>query len=268
MNIIDLFSLSFFWYPFIGIIVVGISLALMGNFIVWQDMAYFGDSLAHCSLLAVSLAFCLTVSLPVSLFIVACLFSILLFFLHRSNSFSFDLLLGILSHSFFALALLLNFFTKGLNLESFLLGDILLVGQEELLTLFVILVVIIVFILYYWSSLLLLVIHPTLARLEGVPVNKIKFLFILLNSLIVFFSIKIVGVLLISSILILPSATAKIISSSPQQMVKISVIISIISAIVGFFISLFLSIPPAPVVVLVLSIIFFTILIIKKMRGS
>ena len=267
MNIFDLFSHSFIWYPFVGIIVVGISLALMGNFIVWQDMVYLGDSLAHCSLLAVSLAFCFSVSLSMSLFVVACLFSFLLFTLHRSNRFSFDLLLGVLSHSFFALALLLSFFTNGLNLESFLLGDILLVGQEEFWTLFIILVAIITFTVCYWSSLLLVVIHPTLARLEGISVNKVKFWFILLNSLIVFFSIKIVGVLLISSILILPSATAKIISRSPQQMMKFSVMISIVSAVTGFFISLLLSVPPGPIIVLVLSVVFFIVLIITKIRG-
>ena len=182
----------------------------LGVFVVWQRMAYFGDTLAHSALLGVALGFILGISLNLAVIAVALSMSLLLLLLQRQKQLSVDTLLGILAHSALSFGLVMISFqeTVRVDLMGYLFGDILAVTRSDLLWvggggLLAVLTLIMI-----WRPLLAITVHEELAQVEGVPVGRTRLVFMLLIAMVIAVSMKIVGVLLITSLMVIPAATA------------------------------------------------------------
>ncbi|WP_420960853.1 zinc ABC transporter permease subunit ZnuB [Brucella sp. IR073] len=240
---------------FVRALIAGVGLALttgpLGCFIIWRRMAYFGDTMAHSALLGVALAFFFDINLMIGVFAVALLIAVLLLFLQRRESLSTDSLLGILSHSTLALGLVMVAFMTWIRVDllGFLFGDILSVSKSDIAFiygggLFVLLVM-----AWLWRPLLAATVNEDIAQAEGLNPDRSRMIFMLLMALVIAIAMKIVGILLITALLIIPAATARRFSSTPEQMAVFASLLGAGAVIAGLFGSLHFDTPSGPSIV-------------------
>lgn len=240
---------------FIRALLAGIGLALMtgslGCFVIWKRMAYFGDTLSHGALLGVALGLLFELHLELSVFLVCGLIAVTLFLLQRRASISSDALLGILAHASLAIGLVvLSLMTWiRVDLMGLLFGDILAVSQRDLTVIAGTLVMTSIVLALTWRSLFAATVSRELAEAEGLNPRRAEIIFMLLIASVIAVAIKIVGVLLITSLLIIPAATARRISLSPGQMMLVSSIIGVFAVVLGLTGSLNLDTPSGPSIV-------------------
>jgi len=230
----------------------------LGAFIVWRRMAYFGDTLSHSALFGVVLGLVGGIGASAGVLIVALVISLLLVFLRRRRRLASDTLLGIFSHAALSLGLVVIAFMETLRVDllGYLFGDILAVTQTDLYWVFGGGVLVLAALVVLWRSLLSLTVHEELARVEGVPVLAVDLVFMLLIALVVAMAMKIVGILLITSLLIIPAATARRFSSGPEQMALLASLIGGVAVIGGLLGSLRWDTPAGPSVVLAAAVLF------------
>jgi zinc transport system permease protein len=239
---------------------IGVALltAPLGCFVVWQRLAMFGNSIAHCGLLGVAVGVLLSIDLTLGVIMTSLALAALLIGLQGQKLLPQDTLLGILAHAALAAGLLAATWIGGarLDLMGYLFGDILAVSTSDLWWIFAGVVMIGGAMVYLWRPLLSMSVHEELAAAEGVPVDIVRAGFMLLIAFTVAVSIKIVGILLITSLLIIPAATARAFASSPERMAIGAVVMSVIAVLAGLGFSVQLDTPAGPSIVLVLTALF------------
>ena len=234
-----------------GLAVVIIS-GPLGSFMVWRRMAYFGDTLSHSALLGVSIGFIASINIDFSILLLCFLVAALMTFFQREDKLGNDTLLGILAHSALALGMIILSFVENLNfdIESYLFGDILAVTDNDIWTMWGVSLVALLILSKIWKPLLSISVHKELAQVEGVNVALHSFLYLLMIASLVAVAIKIVGVLLITALMIIPAATARRFSNTPEQMALIAVAVGGLALILGLFGSLQWDTPTGPSIVI------------------
>jgi zinc transport system permease protein len=232
----------------------------LGCFVIWKRLSYFSDSISHSALLGVALGLATGLGINFGLVLVGALFSILIVILQQKDFWSSDAVLGIFSHVSLSLGIVVLGFIGDQNTDyfSYLFGDILSITTSDIYWIFFVMFIVIFLLVVNWKKLLLLTLNEELAKAEGI--NKIfyELLFMLLIALAVSVSVQIVGVLLITSLLIIPPAIARIFSSSPFRMIISSIIVSVVSVLLGLYISMVFDVATGPAIVITLGALFFT----------
>lgn len=255
-------------------ILAGIGVALtvgpLGCFIVWRRMAYFGDTMAHSALLGVALAFLFQINLMAGVFLVASLVSIALLLLQRRGALSTDALLGILSHSTLALGLVMVAFMSWVRVDlmGFLFGDILAVSRADIAFVYGGGAIILALMAWLWKPLLAATVNEELAEAEGMAPERARFVFMLLMALIIAIAMKIVGILLITSLLIIPAATARRFAATPETMAAFASLIGVAAVVGGLYGSLHFDTPSGPSIVVAALVIFLLSLVSFGARPS
>jgi zinc transport system permease protein len=248
-------------------IIAGIGIAVtagpLGCFIIWRRMAYFGDTMAHSALLGVALSLLLDLNLIVAVFVVASLVAILLLLLQRAGTLSADALLGILSHASLSVGLVLLAFMTWVRVDlvSFLFGDILAVSRSDLDVIWGGGVLVLMALIYLWRPLIASTVSEDIAEAEGLSPKRARLYFMLLLALVIAIAMKIVGILLITSLLIIPAATARRWARSPEVMAVVSALVGAAAVVGGLFGSLTFDTPSGPSIVVAALVIFVLSLI-------
>lgn len=253
-------------------LVGGLGVALVagpfGSFVVWRRLAYFGDTLAHSALLGVALGFLFEINLTLGILVVCQLLAILLFFSQRQRQLASDTLLGILSHGALSLGLVALAFMEDVRVDlvAYLFGDILAIGTADLGWIFGGGGLASVGLLFLWKPLLAITIHEDLARVEGVPVDRINWAFLALIALAVAVMMKVVGLLLVTSLLIIPAATARRFAATPEMMALLASLIGCLAVGGGLYGSFYWDSPAGPSIVVAACILFlFGFLVPKRL---
>jgi zinc transport system permease protein len=239
----------------------GLMLALvcgpLGCFIVWRRMAYFGDTLAHSALLGIALALLLDLNLQLTVIGACCLLALLLVLMERNKSLASDTLLGILAHSSLAIGLVTISLTDvRIDLLAYLFGDLLSVSRHELWWMLGGGSLALALLLRFWKPLLAITLNQELAQVEGLHLQRLRLLLMLIMAIVVAGSMKIVGVLLITSLLIIPPAAARHFARSPEQMALGASAIGALSVSGGMAASWFWDTPTGPSIVVVAALLF------------
>lgn len=229
-----------------------------GVFVVWRRLAYFGDTLAHSALLGISLGLLLQVNLTLAVFIVCQAVALFLFFMQRQKGLASDTILGILAHSALSLGLVAVVFLQGVRIDlmAYLFGDILAVTTIDLVWIFGGGAVALAALGLIWRPLLTLTVNEDLARVEGIAVDRYQWLFTALLALVVALLMKIVGLILVTSLLIIPAAAARRLSRSPEAMAIWASLLGGVAVGGGLLLSLVADTPAGPSVVLAATAIF------------
>ena len=237
----------------------------LGCFVVWRKMAYFGAALAHAALLGVALGFLLDVQPFFGVFLVALMLALALTALQSQSRFSSDTLLGILAHLSLALGLVVIAMMDNLRIDlmGYLFGDILAVTKTDLVLIYGGAGVILTILALTWRSLLSSTVHEELSRVEGVNTSQMRLLLMLLLALGVALCLKIVGLLLITSLLIIPPAAARALARTPEKMALMAALIGIASVVFGLAGSYGADWPAGPAIVLAASLVFGFSLFLK-----
>ena len=252
---------------FVRALVAGIGVAAiagpLGCFIVWRRLAYFGDTLSHSALLGVALALALQINITLSVFVVSAVVALSLLGLQRRASLSSDSLLGLLAHSSLALGMVaLAFMTDvRIDLMGFLFGDILAVSRTDILVVYAGGAAIFAVLVYIWRPLFAATVNRDLAAAEGMRPEVANLVFMLLMATVIAISMKIVGVLLITALLIIPAATARRLAGGPESMAAVAAVAGALAVIAGLFGSLEWDTPSGPSIVVAALALFLLVLV-------
>tara|TARA_B100000287_G_C20508082_1_gene731940 strand:- start:34 stop:837 length:804 start_codon:yes stop_codon:yes gene_type:complete len=258
---------------FIRALIAGIGIALvtgpLGCFIIWRRLSFFGDTLAHAALLGVTMAVFFEINIAFSVFLISSVVALILIKLQKNTKLPGDALLGLLAHSSLAVGLVVIGFLTSIRFDvmGLLFGDILAVNQNDLLLIWIGGAFILLILKFIWKPLFASTVNHELAEAEGMEPNKFNAIFTVLMAAVIAISIKIVGLLLITGMLIMPAAMGRNLSNNPQQMVKLSVIGGLLSVIIGLFSSLQLNTPSGPSIITA-ALILFCFSLIKFKRYS
>ncbi len=258
---------DFLLRAFLGGVGVALVAGPLGCFIVWRRMAYFGASLAHSALLGVALGFLLGIDPTLGIAAAAILLALLLVLMERQRNLPSDTLLGILAHAGLALGLVvLSFFeTLRVDLMGYLFGDILAVSRGDLLWIYGGGALALVVLAAIWRGLLTATLHEELAQAEGLPVIQLRLALMLTIAIVIAIAMKIVGILLIISMLIIPAATARCFARTPEQMAVLSALAGILAVGLGLWASLQADSPAGPSIVVAATILFSLALALSRL---
>ena len=211
---------DFFNRAVLGGIGIAIVAGPIGCFIIWRRLAYFGDTLSHSALLGVALALLLQLNITLTVFMISFGVALMLLILRRGATLSSDALLGLLAHSTLAIGLVMLAFMSWVRVDlmGFLFGDILAVTRFDLALIWIGGAVILGLLAYIWRPLFAATVNIDLATAEGARPELFNLVFMLIISAVIAVSMKLVGVLLITALLIIPAASARRLVTSPEQM--------------------------------------------------
>ncbi|MGD9861320.1 MAG: zinc ABC transporter permease subunit ZnuB [Marinobacterium sp.] len=240
----------------------------LGAFVVWRRMAYFGDTLAHSALMGIALGFLFDINL--NLAVVACcvLLAVLLVSLQRQHLVATDTLLGIMAHSALSLGLVAVALLDNVRIDlmEYLFGDLLAIAPADLGWIYGGGAVVLLLLWRLWNPLLAITINEELAQVEGVPVARVRLGLMLLIAVVIAVAMKLVGILLITSLLIIPAAAARRLANTPEQMALFASLLGMLAVVGGISTSWFWDTPAGPSVV-VTALVEFLILYSLPMRS-
>lgn len=235
-----------------GLAALGTALAagLLGCFVVWRRLAYFGEATAHAAVFGVALALAFSFSIFAGVILVALAMGLLFNTLEGQGS-GADALLGVLAHGSLAIGLVSITFVPGvrINLDSYLFGDVLTVGRTDLAVIWGGAAAVVLILVWRWNALLTSTLNPDLAIAAGLNPKRETLLLTLLLATVVAVAIKVVGVLLITALLIIPASTAQRFSRTPEGMAVLAMSIGALSAIGGLQLALIFDTPVGPTIV-------------------
>jgi zinc transport system permease protein len=243
-------------------VAAGIGVALvagpLGCFVVWRRMAYFGDSLAHSALLGIALGLAMGIRPTLGVVGAAAAVALLLALLQHQRKLSSDTLLGILAHSGLALGLVvLSFFeTLRVDLMAYLFGDVLAVHAFDLVWIYGGGALVLAALAALWRPLLAVTVHEELAQAEGVSVLRLRLALMLMMAVVIAIAMKIVGVLLITALLIIPAASARLFASGPERMALLAALLGSLAVVLGLTGSLLADTPAGPSIVVAAAALF------------
>lgn len=247
----------------------GIAVALvsgpLGVFVVWRRMAYFGGALSHTALLGVALGFLLGVQPGLGVAFVVIAAALMLGVMNGVKGLALDTLLGIVAHAALAVGLIVTAMIEGVRIDlmSYLFGDILAVSTTDVWWLWAGAGLVLAALLKLWTPLLNLTVHADLAFVEGVPVRRIEIAFMVLLAIVVALAMKVVGIVLVTSMLVIPAAAARAYARTPEMMALFAGIIGAWSVGMGLWASYFYDTPAGPSIV-VAATGFFVVSLFKK----
>lgn len=231
----------------------------LGCFIVWRRMAYFGDTMAHSALLGIALGFLLSINLTFGVIVVTVVIAALLVLIQQRRPWlAADTLLGILSHASLSVGLIaLGLMTwLRVDLLGYLFGDVLAVAALDIAVIYVGGIAALATLALIWRPLLAATVHEDLARAEGVPADRVRLAFMVLIAVVIALAMKVVGILLITSLLIIPAAAARRYATTPEAMAALAALAGCAAVSLGLFASLRLDTPSGPSIVVAAAALF------------
>ncbi len=267
MELINFLQYSFIQKAFFAGSFVAIICSALGLFLVLRKMSLIGDGLSHVSFGAIALGLFFGIYpyyIAIPLVMIA---SIVILKISEKAKIYGDAAIGIVSAIGIAGGVILVSVSKGFNVDlfSYLFGNILAISSGELILLVLLSLIVLATIYFFYWDLFSATFDEEYAKTTGIKINFINILLTILTSLCVVLSIKIVGIMLVSALLILPSVTALQIAKGFKSVMFIGAIISVISVISGITFSFFLDIPTGATIVMINAIFFGLALLIKKL---
>jgi len=263
--------LDIFSYPFMqraivaGIFSAGL-LGWLGAFITTRKMSFLGDGIAHASLAGVAIALLFGwAPIPVTV-LFAILVAVLIYFLENHAGISSDSAIGIIFTTGMALGIIILNFYQGYQPElvSYLFGNILTISQSNLLTIIVFSLIIFLFLFFNYRKMTFITFDRNGAYLSGISLWKQDLLLYIFSSIAIVLSVKLVGIVLVSALLIIPSSISRTFSKSFRSFVGFSFLSSIILVFFGLIISYFLNLPSGATIIIFSAIIFALISLLRK----
>jgi zinc transport system permease protein len=249
--------------------IAGIALALFAGvisvFIVLRRVSFLGSGISHAAFGGVAIGFFAGINplLTALIYCIAVAFAIEI--ISTKGKLAEDTAIGIFFSASMAMGVMLIGLSKSYTVDLFgyLFGSILAIGNEEAYTAVVMAVITILILMAIVKDMLLITFNEELAIVNGIPVRLIKSVFLISMAIAIVIGIKIVGVILISALLVIPGASAKLLTQRFYKMLSISSIIAVASVISGLIISYAFDLAPGGTIVILLSL-FFTVAFIRK----
>ncbi len=261
MTIVEMFQYGFIQRALLAGSLIAVLCAVLGVFLVLRRLSLIGDGLAHVAFGSVALALFVNIT-PLAVTIAAIPLVMLsslgiLKLMERAKLFG-DAAVGIVASLGIAVGVLLTGLSGGFSVDlfSYLFGNILSVSREEVIIAALLFVLIIAAVSLYYNELLAVTFDEDLARTSGVRTGRINMILVLLTSLIVVLAMKVAGIMLVSSLMVLPAVTALQIASGFRTALLLAAGCALLSVISGIIASFGLNIPAGATIILINFLLF------------
>lgn len=267
--------MNIFTYPFmqralfIGIIISIIS-SSMGLFLVLRRFSMVGDTLSHTALAGVAIGMITNIYPIYTAIITTLAASFIVEKLRKEYREYAELSLAIVMAAGIGIASLLISIGKNktIGIMNYMFGSISLVTEEDLKIVVFLGIIIISIILLLFRALFYMTFDESDAKLRGIPVNKLNLLFAMLVAITITLSMRIVGILLISSMMTVPVAASIQISKSFKQAFIYTNVFGVLSVIIGLITSFYLDVAPGGSIVTTSLLLLFLVIIFKKLNAG
>ncbi|WP_461832144.1 metal ABC transporter permease [Aquifex sp.] len=247
-------------------ILIALSTALIGVFLILRRFAFLGAGLSHSAFAGIALGFLLNMDIHLSTVLFTLFIANLVEFLTRTKKVPGDTAVAVIFSSGMAVAVIILGVVKGFgeNLFSYLFGNILMVDDKDILYSLGVFLLTLLFLLFFYKKLLLLTFSEEIARVKGVNITLINHLFISLTAMVIVASIKAVGVILASSMVVIPAMTGLILANSFLKSLLFSSFASVFSVIFGIYISFSYDLPPSGTIVGISLLLFVLSFLLRR----
>jgi zinc transport system permease protein len=236
--------------------------APLGCFVMWNRLAYYSDAVSHASILGVSLSILLAFDPTIGVIIFSVLFALTVYAL-KEDILPIDNVIGVVSCLSISIAVILISITNmRVDLMGYLFGDILLVTKNEIFYLFILAVIFYSWLVKNWHKLLIFFINKDIALAEKINIKTLKLYLMVIIAVSIAISIKILGVLLVTALLILPAITARQIANAPSKMAVWSGLFTFTAIILGIMSSIAFDVPTGAVIVCISFVLYISVKII------
>ncbi len=269
INILEPFSFAFMLRALIAGVMVALLSSQLGLLVISRKMAFLGDTLSHAAFTGIALGLVLGIEPTITVFIISIIIAFLLTWLQEKSHLSSDTYIALLYSSLLALGIVIVSKSAGFRTELFqyLFGDILAIQNADLLLIAGVMVISIIISIFTYKSLLMITIDRELAHTKGVATKFYNYLFVLLLALTTAITIKIIGVLLLSALLIIPAATALTVARSLKASMALSFIFAELMTILGLYSSYSFDLPSGPTIILCGTSCFIIVSLFKRIRS-
>jgi zinc transport system permease protein len=249
----EIFQYGFMQRALISGIAVAISCSVIGLFLVLRRQSLYGDALSHVAFGGIAIGLFANISPIWMAFIVSISASLGITKLRQSTKIQADSAVAVLLSSGLAIGVVLIGLAGGFSLDlySFLFGSILLISSQDQAMILIITAIVLVIMYKIYRKLMYIAFDEEQANVSGIDVTKLNYLFIVLASVTVITSLRLVGVLLISSLIVIPNITAVMFGKGFKKTALISIIIAVLSVIAGIVISYIMNLAPGGTIVII-----------------
>ncbi|MBQ2260082.1 MAG: metal ABC transporter permease [Loktanella sp.] len=243
-----------------------VAAGLLGCFVVWRRMAYFGDATAHAAVLGVAMALLFGTSITLGVAVVALGMAVLIHAL-TGQGVAVDTILGVLAHGALALGLVAVTLVPGqrIDLDAYLFGDVLSVTRHDLAVIWGGGALLIGVLWWQWSAMLTATLNPDLAFAAGINPRRQQLILTVLVAAVVAVAIKVVGALLITALLIIPAASARGFARTPERMAFFAMGIGALSALGGLRLAVIFDTQVGPSIICVAVAIFAVSMVARQL---
>lgn len=232
-----------------SIILISFIFAPLGCIALWKRYIYFGDALAHASLLAGTISLSLGLPMVYCGTILAIVFAILVF---NFKTFDNNAIISLIAGIMVAIALIISYLHPSrINIDQLLFGDIITVMFSDLIALAALLAAVAGFLMLFYKPIILMTLNRDIAIISGIKVATLELAYLVLLSVSVFAAIKMVGTLLVTTVLLVPAMSARALATNPLNMIIMAIVIALISNLLGLSLSFYLDIPVAAMIIMV-----------------
>lgn len=258
-------SYSFMQRAIIVGVFIALSSALLGIFLVLKKYSMIGDGLAHVSFATVAIALFLGTSPLLVSIPVVILASIFIMKLNEKAGLHGDAAIGLVSSFSVALGVLISSVAGGFNIDlfSYLFGSILAIKDSDLYLSVILAGFVIALVVFFYNDLFAVTHDEEFASVIGVRTKLMNYLIATLASITIVLGIRVVGTMLISSMIVFPTVTALQISRSFKSTILISALISVAAVIIGVLTSYVLNFPSGATIVMVNALMFIVFFVLK-----
>lgn len=261
------FRYAFMQSALLAVILVGLSCAAIGVYVVLRRMAFIGDALAHTILPGIVVAYLNQWHLSVGAMVAGVLTALGIGWLSRRDEIREDTAIGVLFTAMFALGILMMSTIRSFrDFSHILFGNLLGVSMNDVALMSVLTLMILFTLFLLHKELELTSFDPTHARVIGLSADRLRYLLLILLALTVVSAIQVVGVVLTSALLITPAATAALLSERLSRMIGIAIVIAIVSGIIGLYVSFYVNVASGAVIVLICTVFFGLAWMITSIR--
>ncbi|TVQ05447.1 MAG: metal ABC transporter permease [Leptolyngbya sp. DLM2.Bin27] len=251
-------------------IMVGVICSVVGSYLMVQRLALLGDAISHSVLPGLAIAFLLGVNIFIGAFIAGVISTVMIGWIHTRSPIKEDAAMGIVFSAFFALGITLITTIQRdnkIDLNHFLFGNILGVTAGDVRDTAIIAVLVLLAVVLLYKELLFYSFDPLGAQASGLPTGWLNAGLMVLIALTVVASMKVVGVILVLSLLIAPGATAYLLVPRLHQVMVLGAAIGVFSSISGMYLSYYVNLPSGPAIVLVVSALFALAFLLSPRHG-
>ncbi|MBI4023135.1 metal ABC transporter permease [Candidatus Berkelbacteria bacterium] len=250
-------------------VLLAIAGGVIGTFVQMRGMSFYTDTIAHSAFTGVALGVLLGIDVGLSAVLFAVLIGLAVLVIRRRTSLSFDTVLGVLFATVAALGIFLLTFLDQVRVDLFalLFGDILAISTLDLWIIAGASALALSVLWMLHRQLVLEIIHPELAEVEGVPTRRNDLIFGIVVATMIALGIKLIGIILLSGLFLIPSATSYLLAKNFRELLWGSVAVGVIAAIVGVAGSALLDTATGPTIVLVSSLVFGAAYLVRSPRS-